>query len=118
MLAMRRHWLVPLALVSWGCAEPIALHIRAEPPVPAVVRVRLTLGKEAAVPAECQAPCSIAIPPETKQQLNMQAPGYYPATMEVSYEEVKLLEKGGSGDDGVKLVVPLQPRPTRPDAHH
>lgn len=113
---MKPYWLVTLGLLSWGCAGPIALHIRAEPSVPAVVRMRLTEGKEAAAPAECQAPCSVTISPGTKHQLNLQAPEYYPATMDVSYEQVRQ-SQASMGTDGAILVVPLQRRSSQPAVH-
>lgn len=101
--------LIGVAAAAWGCPKPIAMHIEVQPAVPAMVRVSLAEGKEPAVPAECQAPCSVAIPPNTKQALNIRAAGYYPASMVVSYDQV-MLSQGSTGGDGVRLVIPLQQR--------
>lgn len=107
MRSVRQYWLATLWILLYGCsAKPIALHISTEPSIQTPIEVRLTEGKEAAIPVECQTPCSVAIPSDTKHELNLKAPGYYSVTMEVSYEQVKSLEFSGD----VKLVVPLQRR--------
>lgn len=117
MYAMSRTWVAVLGLVSWGCA-PRALHVKPEPAAPAVLHVRLIKGSEAAVPAECQAPCTIKIPHATTQELDLRAPGYYPATMEVSYGQIGQSRAVNDPDGAKLLVVPLQRRPAEsPPAH-
>lgn len=113
MYAMRRTWiaLAVLGLVSWGCG-PIGLHVQPEPAVTAALSVRMIEGTRAAVPAECQAPCTIMISHGTTQELNLRAPGYYPATMEVSYDQLRTARAVYDPDGSKLLVVPLQRRPT------
>ncbi len=98
-----------LALAQAGCAKPVRINIHVLPAEPATLDVRLTKGKGAAPkPDTCQTPCSVEIAPDTTTEVTLRAPGYYPAILELSYQNV--LAGPAHGAESGTLVVPLQKR--------
>lgn len=95
--------------ISIGCAKPIMLKVDVMSPEPAAVTLRLIKGDKAAVPVECQTPCQVAVAPKTAHELSVRARGYYPASMEVTYEQL-MLNIGAIGKKEAVLTVPLQRR--------
>lgn len=112
MHGMKCSLLFAMAVVYIGCAKPIILQIDVATPEAANLDLRLVDGLEAAKPDNCQTPCEIEIAPETTHELTVHSPGFYPARMEFSYEQVQR-NAAAIGESEGSLMVPLQRRPVR-----
>ena len=100
-----------------GCMRPIRLDISSVPQASAAkVTARLTKGTTPPAPDACDLPCGVAIAPGTAGELTVRAPGYYPAVVSVTYEQMFPVTRSNAA----LLVVPLIERPARssppPDA--
>lgn len=95
-----------LAPTLGGCARPVMLQITTLQ-TPASVGLRRTKGDgDAPIPQSCQTPCAARIAPDTTNEITLRAPGYYPAVLAVTYEEVRQAARPAT------LVVPMLERPT------
>jgi hypothetical protein len=96
-----------LAPALGGCAQPVMLQITTLQTAPASVGLRRTKGDgDPPIPQSCQTPCTASIAPNTTSEITLRAPGYYPAVLAVTYEEVR------QAPNPATIVVPMQERPT------
>ena len=101
------------AVVLFGiaaCVRPIRLDLSVPQVREVTVSTRLTKGDKVATPDTCELPCGMMVAPGTTHELTLKAPGYYPAVMQVTYDQLLPV----SGDNAAQLVVPLVERPPRP----
>jgi hypothetical protein len=116
---MRRvsgYFLMVVTLGQVGCAaNPMILRIAVAQSEPAQVSLRLK--SNAAIElSHCQTPCSVDIPRGsgvrglTPYQLTLRAPGYYPATLELTYEAVLRSAVSEGTRTTATLVVPMERR--------
>ena len=110
--------LLAVALSQVGClANPMTLRIEVPQQEPAEVSLRLLKGDTAMEPSHCQTPCSVNIARGsgirglTPYQLSLRAPGYYPATLELTYETVVRSAYSTGSKTTALLVVPMEKRP-------
>lgn len=111
--------LLAIALSQVGCfTNPMTLRIEVRQREPAQVSLRLK--RDAATElSHCQTPCSVDIPRGsgvrglTPYQLTLRAPGYYPATLELTYQAVIRSATSAGSHTTATLVVPMEKRPER-----
>lgn len=72
----------------------------------ASLHVTLVRGTQPPLLEECVTPCLVTLPEDTSYELALTAPGYYPATMTLSFEAVWNWERAR----GATLEVPMLPR--------
>jgi len=89
-----------------GCAKPISLQVETVGVEGAAMRTSLVRGARSTVPSECATPCTIEVEPDTAHELRLEAPGHYPASFEISHEDLRKLTAGALGAESV-LHVPL-----------
>lgn len=100
-----------IVLLIVGCAKPVRLQLSVPQVSVAQAASRLVKGEDPPSPEQCALPCEVTIAPGTTNQVTLEAPGYYPASLEVAYDVVAMsLEGNGKAS----LVVPLYPRPEPP----
>ena len=114
--------LLAIALGQVGCAaNPMTLRIEVPQPEPAQVSLRLKSDATTEL-SHCQTPCSVDISRGsgirglTPYQLTLRAPGYYPATLELTYEAVIRSATSAGTRATATLVVPMEKRPERAKA--
>lgn len=117
MQRVNAYVLLVVALSQVGCfANPMTLRIEVPQQEPAEVSLRLK-GDTAMEPSHCQTPCSVNIARGsgirglTPYQLTLRAPGYYPATLELTYETVIRSASSTGSKTTAILVVPMEKRP-------
>ena len=103
--------LIPLASV--GCAKPVMLKVMTTGTPTAHLSTVIVKGDTPTRPAECDTPCAIELAPKSAHRLRLMAAGYYPATFEVTYDNLVALRAAGQGKEGV-LQVPMIERPAGP----
>ncbi len=110
--------IVPVLMISALIAAcgPVKLRLETPSVEPAHLRTQVVKGDKPTVPTQCAMPCDIEIPHGTEQLIRVEAPGYYPAQFNVSWETVFRLEGGFVKPDSV-LRVPLLPRGMAPAAN-
>ena len=100
--------LLGLCALCTACLPTRPLLVRTASGEPASLSARLVAGTQAPIPAQCQTPCSIAVPDKCTYEISLEAVGYYPVVVTVSYDMV--LNSVGGADNKATLVVPMVPR--------
>src|SRR5213080_3199112 len=89
-----------------GCMRPAKLNIMVSPVVPGEVSIKPAAGSDHDPTANvCALPCAVDIPFPSTYEFTIRAPGYFPATLEISWEAAAGYNQ--SHPEGT-LVVPLQ----------
>jgi len=105
-----------MLLITAACDLPRTVRIDVPTTERGHVTCRTTRGSAEPGMRPCDTPCSVEVHRNTAYECTIQAPGYYPATFEFTYDMVffeDLLEsaRGGAvigGGKGASLLIPLQ----------
>jgi hypothetical protein len=104
-----------VAFVLAGCATgPLTVRVETPDASAAALEVRLLEGEAVAQPPECDTPCAIKVEPDTVHRLTLRAAGYYPARVDLNYDQI-LRSSTAARDPNrdvkeVRLVIPLMQR--------
>ena len=103
-----------ISAVIVACHRPITLRVETPDVSPAHLRTQVVKGDKPTAPTQCDTPCEIKIPHGSEHQVNLEAPGYYPAQFNISYDNARVT--AAVQDDECVLRVPLRRRPATPVA--
>lgn len=104
-----------LVAVASGCtSKPVFVQLDVKGPPSAQVTVRKILAETDLTPIQCTTPCRLEFPPDVVLDIELEASGYYPARVAAEYKTILWYTKRHDADEP-PLVIPLLPRPDRPD---
>ncbi len=101
-----------IVAIAAGCAKPIPVQMLTADNHAAIATFRLTHGDKPAVPDQCEMPCTTRIAPGTTNDVVVKAPGYYPASFQLTYDAAQTA-KVVQNVETPRLLVPLKARPVK-----
>ncbi len=83
-----------ISAVIVACHRPITLRVETPDVSPAHLRTQVVKGDKPTAPTQCDTPCEIKIPHGSEHQVNLEAPGYYPAQFNIRYDNARVTAAG------------------------
>ena len=99
-----------------GCATaPVTFQLDVRGPAAAQATIRALGATTDSAPRTCATPCAVEFAPDMAYEVELRAPGYQRARVQVSYQALFQYQVA-TGDDPLVLRIPLLPAPRRPDS--
>lgn len=104
-------WIVAILVIMTltACSQGIVIDLAVLPVVPAAANIKQSNHKaQNPNPQSCKIPCSLTVEDGSNVEVRVDAPGYYPATVQFDYEiSVQQKSRRTDGGNHLPLVIPL-----------